>query len=68
MPTRVPYWSEEQLKIQAKFDAEDAKEHAERLTERISSLEAQGRISKKDSAQMKKSLIEMMKKIEKAGK
>lgn len=66
--SRIPYWSEEQLKIQAKFDVQEAKDAIEKLISTISSLKAHGKITAKESSQMKKSLNDMLKKIAETGK
>lgn len=66
MTSRISFWSEEQRKIQAKYDLQLSKEAAENLLERIRSLESLGRLTKKESAQLQKAVKEILKKIEKA--
>ncbi|MEM2839197.1 MAG: hypothetical protein QW505_03365 [Thermoplasmata archaeon] len=66
MTSRISFWSEEQKKIQAKYDFQLSKEAIESLLERIRSLESLGRMTKKESAQLQKSIKDILKKIQKA--
>ena len=66
MTSRISFWSDEQRKIQAKYDLQLLKEAVESILERIRSLESLGRLTKKESAQLQKTIKEILKKIEKA--
>lgn len=66
MTSRISFWSDEQRKIQAKYDLQLLKEAVESILERIGSLESLGRLTKKESAQLQKMIKEILKKIEKA--
>lgn len=66
MTSRISFWSDEQRKIQAKYDLQLLTEAVESILERIRSLESLGRLTKKESAQLQKTIKEILKKIEKA--
>jgi len=66
MTSRISFWSEEQKKIQAKYDLQLSKEAVENLLERIKSLESLGRMTKKESSQLQKSVKDILRKIGKA--
>jgi|GEM_PF-3460359 hypothetical protein len=68
MTSRISFWSEEQKKIQAKYDLQMTREAVESLLARIKSLESLGRITKKESDQLQKSANDILKRIEKAVK
>lgn len=67
MTTRFSFWSEEQRKIQAKYDVQVSKEAFASLTERIKSLESLGKLTEKESTKIQESIKQIMNKIEKAG-